>query len=264
MNKFAVFFRKYGHKILTFLIGLAFLSACAFFLVMGGIRVYRMFEPENIYEKNVDPALISSSAPFDELKDSGLKEGSDEYFEQYIANFVRQNFPGFTDPLALDTDYFISYGIWQAIKVNGQGVYAQAEDGSFRVPKEDVEKYARYSFEYAGKFENRTVDICGKFTYDRLSGCYKVPGALEYTDLVPKVLDVEYDKEAMVYTVLVDCYYSDGLTEEDVTENSKNFAKRLSITLQKSEEIQELDGEEVIETQYRYTSCALVDETVSE
>jgi len=150
MNKITVFFRKYGHKTLTFLIGLAFLGFCAYLLVLGGNKIYHMFKPAHIYEEGVDPSLISASAPFDELRSSGLEEGTPEYFDLYIANFVKQDFPSFSDPSGLNTDYFLSYGIWQAIKVNGQGVYAYDKNGSFLIPKEDVEKFARLNFNYGG------------------------------------------------------------------------------------------------------------------
>lgn len=265
MNKIAVFFRKYGHKLLTFFIGLAFLSVCAFLLVLGGMKVYHMFKPENIYLEGVDPDLIWAGTAFDEARSSGYEEGTAEYFELYIANFVKQDFPGFTDPLALNTDYFVSYGIWQAIKVNGQGVYSMNEDGGFLIPKADVEKYARYSFDYVGSIENRSVEVCGAFSYDKLSGCYKVSStSMENTYLVPDVIDVKHDEETGVYTLTVDCYYDEGLSEEDVTQDPTKFAKRIAITLQEVEEVMTINDEETIVTNYLYTSCALVDETIEQ
>lgn len=261
MNKIAVFFRKYGHKMLTFFIGLAFLTLCVFLLVLGGNKVYHMFKPAHIYEEGVDPDLIWAGAPFDELNGSGLEEGSAEYFEQYIANFVKQDFPSFSDPVGLNTDYFISYGIWQAIKVNGQGVYAYNKDGSFLIPKSDVEKFARFNFNYNGKIAFRSVDICGSFTYDKLSGCYKDELSDGNSYLVPDVIDIQFDGETGLYTLLVDCYYDDGLSEEDVTQDRTKFSKRISITLQAVEEIQMVNDTETLVTNYQYTSCTLVDET---
>lgn len=264
MNKIAVFFRKYGHKLLTFLIGLAFLSFCAFLLVLGVNRIYHMFKPADIYLENVDPDLIWEGAAFDEVRASGLEEGTAEYFELYIANFVRQDFPGFTDPLGLNTDYFVSYGIWQAIKVNGQGVYNMKEDGSFLIPKSDVEKYALYSFDYGGKIEHRDVEVCGAFDYDSLSDCYRVKNdAMNGTYMVPNVVDVKYDEETQTYTLTVDCYYQEALSEEDATQDPTKFAKRLAITLRKVEEVMTINDTETDVTNYLYTSCALVDETIS-
>ncbi len=265
MNKIAVFFRKYGHKLLTFFIGLAFLSFCVFLLVLGVNRIYHLFKPADIYLENVDPDLIWAGAPFDEVRASELEEGSKEYFELYIANFVRQDFPGFTDPLGLNTDYFVSYGIWQAIKVNGQGVYSMKEDGSFLVPKADVEKYARYSFDYGGKIEHRDIEVCGAFDYDSLSGCYNVDGDVRAEAyLVPDVLDVKFDEETGLYTLSVDCYYQDDLSEEDVTKDPTKFAKRISITMQKVEEVMTINDVETDVVNYLYKSCALVDETISD
>lgn len=265
MNKIAIFFRKYGHKLLTFFIGLAFLSLCAFLIVLGGSKIYRMFKPNDIYLDGVDPDLIWAGTAFDEVRTSGLEEGSAEYFELYIANFVKQDFPSFTDPLALNTDYFVSYGIWQAIKVNGQGVYNMDEDGGFLIPKADVEKYARYSFDYSGEIANRSVEVCGAFKYDKLNGCYRVSStSLENTFLVPKVLDVKFDEATGIYTLTVDCYYDEGLSEEDVTNDPTKFAKRISVTLQKVEEMMTINDTEMAVTNYLYTSCALVDETMSD
>ncbi len=260
MNQFTVFFRKYGHKTLTFLIGLAFLALCAFLLVIGGKKIYHLFKPADIYEEGVDPSLISAGAPFDELRASGLEEGSAEFFQQYIANFVKQDFPNFTDPVGLNTDLFLSYGIWQAITVNGQGVYSNREDGSILIPKADVEKFARFNFSYGGKLKFHSVDVCGSFPYNPLSGCYKVKNvATSY--LVPKVLDVQFDPDAGTYTLLVDCYRDDGLSEEDVTEDQTKFVKRISITLKAVEEVQTVNDTQTLVTNYLYTSCTLVDET---
>lgn len=261
MSKIAIFFRKYGHKMLTFFIGLAFLSFCVFMICLGVNKIYRMFNPEHIYLQ--DPDLFPGSAPFEDVRASGVEEGSAEYFELYIANFVKQDFPDFTDPLGLDTDYFVSYGLWQAIKVNGMGgLYAPDENGDFLVPKEDVEKYARYSFDYAGKISHRSIEVCGAFKYDKLSKCYKVKTtSMQGTMFVPDVIDVKFDESTNVYTLLVDCFRQEGLSEEDVTKDPTKFHKRISVTLQKTEETLE-DG--TVITNYLYGSCALVDETLSD
>ena len=262
MNKFAIFFRKYGHKIFTFCIGLAFLAGCAFLAFLGVNRVYHLFKPEHIYEEGVNSDLIWKGAPFDELRASGTEAGTAEFFERYIANYIKQDFPSYTNTLELNTDYFISYGIWQAIAVNGQGIYANQGDGSFLVPKEDVEKYARLNFDFVGDLEFHDVEICGAFNYERLSGCYRVQPNDKPTFLVPKVLEVKYDDVEGVYTVLVDCYVSDGLSEEDVTADKTKFSKRLSLTLLEHDETHEINGQEVAVTDYYFTSCALVDETI--
>ena len=263
MSNFAMFFRKYGHKILTFSIGLVFLAGCAFLLFLGGKRVYRMFRPEHIYEEGVDPDLIWKGAAFDELRAAGLETDSKEYFEQFIANFVKQDFPGFSDPLELNTDYFVSYGIWQAIKVNGQGVYATDKEGIIRIPKADVEKFARYNFDFVGEIKHRDVETGGGFQYESLSGCYLVSSAMGNTFFVPDVLDVKKDDAGNV-TLLVDLYYNDGLTSDDVTKDSSKFVKRISVTMQQTEEMMSINGNDVPVTNYVYTSCALVDETVSD
>lgn len=263
MNRFTMFFRKYWHKILTFCIGLAFLSFCGVLLWLGADRIYHVFKPENIYEKGVDPDLIWEGAAFDELRASGLEEGSKEYYEEYISNFVKQDFPGFNDPLELNTDYFISYGIWQAIKVNGQGVYATDEKGIIRIPKADVEKYALYNFNYLGDIKHRSVETGGGFEYESLSGCYKVSSAMGSKFLVPNVLDVKEEEDTGLVTLLVDLYYNDGLTSEDITQDASKFSKRISITMQKMEENLTINDTETPVTSYLYTSCSLVDETVS-
>ena len=265
MNKLAVFFRKYGHQILTFTIGLVFLLGCGTGLFFAGRQIYRRFRPANIYEAGVDPDLIAAGAAFDDLRAQGLKEDSEEFFTQYIANFVCQNFPNFTDPIGLDTDYFISYGLWQAIKVNGQGVYAYRNNDTFLVPKADVEKFGLYNFDYTGKIKHRSVNVCGKFTYDKLSGCYKVSNEVvdeEY--LVPDILEIKKDESSGYYTILVDCYYSDPLTETDVTQDATRFAKRLSIVLRPVEMAtgEMVEGQEVTTvTDYQYVSCKQVDDT---
>ena len=263
MNRFAMFFRKYGHKILTFCIGLAFLSFCGVLIWMGADRVYHLFKPENIYEKGVDPDLIWEGAAFDDLRASGLEEGSKEYYEEYISNFVKQDFPGFSDPLELNTDYFVSFGIWQAIKVNAQGVYATDGEGIIRIPKADVEKYAFYNFNYVGDIKHHSVETGGGFEYESLSGCYKVSSAMGNTFLVPNVLDVKENDETGEVTLLVDLYYNDGLTAEDITQDASKFAKRISIGMQKVEENMIINDAETPVVNYLFTSCALVDETVS-
>jgi len=104
------------------------------------------------------------------------------------------------------------------------------------------------------------VDICGSFPYDRLSGCFRVKSSGN-SYLVPDVIDVKYDEATGVYTLLVDCYIDDGLSEEDVTQDHTKFFKRISITLQTVEEEQMVNDTETLVTNYLYTSCKLVDET---
>lgn len=266
MNRLAVFFRKNGHKILTFCIGLAFLGACVFGLVMGGKYVYHLFYPANIYEEGVDPELISAGAAFDELRDSGMEPGSEEFFTQYIANFIAQDFPDFKDPLGIKTtDHFVSYGLWQAIKVNGQGVYAFRNNDEFLVPKADVEKYALYNFDYAGEIDHRTVEVCGEFPYDSLSGCYTVSTeVMDAEYLVPDILEITKDEATGYYTLLVDCYYSDPLTATDVTQDATRLAKRVSIVLRPVEMAVGAEGEQVTVTDYQYVSCKRIDETATQ
>lgn len=265
MNNIAVFFRKYGHKILTFSIGLVFLVGCVTGVFFLGKNIYHRFRPANIYEEGVDPDLISAGAAFDELRSQGLEEESEEFLTQYIANFICQNPPNFTDPLGLSHDYFISYGLWQAIKVNGQGVYTYRNNDIILVPKADVEKFGLYNFDYTGKIKHHTVDICGKFTYDKLSGCYKVSNdVLDEEYLVPDILKIEKDEKSGYFTLLVDCYYSDPLTETDVTQDATRFAKRLSIVLRPVEMMvgnAEEGAEGSTVTDYQYVSCKQVDDT---
>ncbi len=263
MKKILDFFRAYWHKLLTFFIGLAFLSLCCLLVVAGINRVYRMFNPKNIYAEGIDPQVIPADIPFEEARNSGLEEGSKEFFELYIANFAKQNPPNFTEVLSLHPDYLISYGIWQAIEANDQGIYTYRDDNSFLVPKEDVEKYALYSFNYPGKIKHHTVNICGTFKYDRLSGCYRVePGAVEEF-LVPDVIDVKYDENQGTYTLLADLYYSNGLIEGDISEDKTRFSRRLSITVQAESEVEVIDGVEKTTTNYLYIGSELVDETLS-
>lgn len=263
MKKILDFFRKYWHKMLTFLIGLAFLSLCCLLVIAGINKIYHMFKPENIYAEGIDPQVIPADIPFEAVRNYGVEEGSKEFFELYIANFVKQNPPNFTEVLSLHPDYLISYGIWQAIEANDQGIYTYRNDNSFLVPKADVEKYALYSFNYPGKLKHHTVDVCGTFKYDRLSGCYRVaPGAVEEF-LVPDVIDVKYDETQGTYTLLADLYYSNGLTEEDVSEDKTRFSRQLSITVQAENEVEVIDGVEKTTTNYLYTGCELIDETLS-
>ncbi len=263
MKKILDFFRKYWHKLLTFFIGLAFLSLCCLLVISGVDKIYHRFKPENIYTEGIDPSVIPADIPFEEVRTSGLEEGSKEFFELYIANFVKQNPPDFTEVLSLHPDYLISYGIWQAIEANDQGIYTYRDDNTFLVPREDVEKYALYSFNYPGKIKHHTVDVCGTFKYDKFSKCYKVePSAVEEF-LAPDVIEVKYDEAQGTYTLFTDLYYSNGLIEGDVSEDKTRFSRRLSITLQAETETEMIDGVAETTTNYLYVGCELVDETLS-
>lgn len=263
MKKFLDFFRKYGHKLLTFFIGLAFLSLCCLLVIAGVDKIYHRFKPDNIYAEGIDPEVIPADIAFEEARTSGLEEGSKEFFELYIANFVKQNPSDFTEILSLHPDYLISYGIWQAIEANGQGIYTYRDDNTFLVPRADVEKYALYSFNYPGKIKHHTVDVCGVFKYDKLSKCYRVDPSSVEEFLAPDVVDVKYDETQGTYTLLVDLYYSNGLTEGDISEDKTRFSRRLSIVLQAENEVEVIDGVEETTTNYLYVSCQLVDETLS-
>jgi hypothetical protein len=260
MSKFAMFFRKYGHKILTFCIGLAFLAGC-FALVFAGVKqVYHLFRPSDIYEAGWDSELVWPSMAFDELRDTGLPEGSEEYFEVFIANFVRQDFKSFKDPIELNTDYFISYGLWQALDANVNGIYQTDESGTLKIPKADVEKFARYNFDFTGEIKHHDLkDVDGGFDYDSLSGCYRVQAGMGGSYLVPDVVEVKVDEATGLTTLKVDCYRSEGLTAEDVTQDASKFVKCISITLQRVDDTKEVDGQVVMYTNYLYKSCSMVE-----
>lgn len=232
MKKVANFFKEYGHKIFTFIVGLAFICAVCFCVCLVANRIYRVFKPNNIYTDPDYKTSIYGGSVYEVTTDTDVEVASAEFFENYIGNFLKQDMPDFDDPLDLNDEYIISYGVWQAITLNNtQGVYTYDKNGSFRVPRDDVEMFSFYCFDFARKIDHRTVNLCGKFKYNGINKTYTVTAAGMHAYLMPDVVKVEQG-ENDTYILTVDCYEENLMSDEDPTNNPMNFRKRVIITLQ--------------------------------
>ena len=233
LSKIGGFFKTHGHKLFSFLVGLAFIALICFAISRLALAGYRVFVPSNIYTDPAYKGAVSGSLVFETHGDVEYEEASKEFFENYLANFVMQDMPDFDDPLELNDEYIISYGLWQAITLNNnQSVYTYNKNGSFRVPHGDVETLAAYTFDYPEKINHRTVDVCGKFRYNSLNGTYSVPSANLDSYLVPDVVNVEQG-ENDTYVITVDCYEASALITQAAPESDpRNFNRRLTVTLQ--------------------------------
>jgi len=232
IDKAVAFLKKYGHKVFTFTVGLVFIGAVFFAVIFAANKVYRVFVPDDIYTESDYAATIYGGSVYEVITDDSVEQASAEFFENYIDTFIKQDMPDFDDPMELNDEYIISYGIWQAITLNNtQGIYTYDSNNSFRIPKSDVEQFSLYCFDFARKFDHRTVEVCGKFRYNILNKTYNVPAAGIHSYLVPDVLEVEQG-ENDTYILTVDCYEVDMMSTDDPTSNPQNFIKRVKITLQ--------------------------------
>lgn len=233
MKKFVDFMKEYGHRIFTFAVGLAFISLVFYIVGFTAVKIYRVFKPNNIYtDPNYANSLYGGSV-YEAQSEESPEEGTPEFFEDYIENLIRQDMPDFQDPLDLGSDYMVSYGIWQAIKLNNaQGVYTFDSKNNYRVPADDVEMFAQYCFDYPEKIKHGTVKLCGEFSYNILNKTYKVRSAgVEEDYMIPDVIDVEF-LENDTYVLTVDCYNQSLIPVEDPTNDPDNLAKRVKITMQ--------------------------------
>lgn len=216
----------------TFCVGLAFIFAVCFCVVSLANRVYRVFVPDNIY---VDPSYantINGGSVYEVRGEDAPEEGTAEFFEEYIDNFIKQDMPNFEDTENINDEYVISFGIWQAITLNNtQGIYNYDSKGSFRVPAKDVETFATYCLDYPNKFGHRSVENCGEFKYNKLSKTYTVKAIGLQSYLIPDVVEVK-EGENDTYILTVDCYQASMLSTEDPTNDPANLKKRVEITLQ--------------------------------
>ena len=220
------------HQIFTFTVGLAFIALVCLGVVALATRVYHLFVPQGIYaDQNVASTLYGGSV-YEAVYAQEYEEASPEFFENYLDNFIRQDIAPFDDPSQISDDCIVSFGLWQAITLNNaQGVYGYTDNGSFRVPAEDVEMYASYCLDYASKLKHGTVDVCGKFKYSKLSKTYTIPSAGVEEYLMPDVIKVE-EGENDTYIVTVDCYNASQMSAEDPTNDPDNFIRRVIITMQ--------------------------------
>ncbi len=268
MNRFAKntadFFKSHGHKMLSFVIGLAFIALICFAVGMLALRFYRLFVPSDIYTDPGYKGTLYGGSVYEAETDGMPEAGSKEFFERYLANFIMQDMPNFDEPVDLNDKYLISFGIWQAIKLNSeQGVYTYNSKGSFRVPAADVEKFVGYCFDFPEKYDHRTVDVCGRFKYSVFSKTYTVSAASVDSYLVPDVLEVE-EGENDTYVLTIDCYEG-GLSAGDTPENDPdNFRRRIEVTVQDMG-IQGYNSETGSPVpRYTILSSHIVDETESE
>ena len=226
------FFGRYGHRMFTFCVGLAFIGGVLFSVGLVASRIYRTFVPDDIYTDPGYKTSLYGGSVYEIFEEEAAEEGTPEFFEDYISNLIRQDMPDFDDPSEINDDYLISFGLWQAIKLNNvSGVYTFDSRGNFRVPKSDVDMYSLYCFDYARKLNHHSVDICSDFDYNMLNGTYKIKSAGVSSYLVPDVLEVEAG-ENDTYTLTVDCYEKGTFSGEDVTNDPNNFYKRVKIVLQ--------------------------------
>ena len=247
---------------LTFCIGLAFIALVVWLivsLISGLIGLFRA----DVYSEGVDTDTIAAAITLqDQL--AAVEADSEEYFEILLDNFVMQDVPSFTSINELDSEYLISYGLWQAITLNNsQGVLASGEDGqAYRVPKRLVEKLAGYYTDYTAAYKHRNMTVCGDFTYNRLNGTYTVPQSYPTTYLIPKVVDIQLDEANHAAQVTVDCYEYNAV-DEDPTANEKNFRKREIYTLKKVANTDEAELA-VEELHYQIVSMRQTEKTASD
>jgi len=247
---------------LTFCIGLAFIALVVWGIVsiIGGI--IGLFHADDIYSEGVDTDNIAAALTLKDQLDA-VEPDSEEYFEILLDNFVMQDTPSFTDINELDSEYIISYGLWQAVTLNNsQGVLTSGEDGqAYRVPRRLVEKLANYYVNYTEPYQHGNIEVCGTFTYNRLNGTYTVPVVYPTEYLIPNVVEIKLNEEDNSAVVTVDCYaYND--VDEDPTAKETNFRKREIFTLKKvaSKEERELAVEEL---HYQIVSMKQVEKTSS-
>lgn len=257
----AQFFKTRGHKIFTFIVGLVFIAAVCFGICRLAVGVYRIFVPNNIYTDSAYKNTLYGGSVYEARTDEVYEEGSAEYFENYLGNFIMQDMPDFQDPLDLNDEYIISFGIWQAITLNNnQGVYTYNSKGSFRIPVSDVEMYASYCFDFPRKIDHRSVDVCGNFKYNVLNKTYTVPAANIDSYLIPDILSVEKG-ENDTYVITADCYEGNLMFSETPEDDPANFRRRVVITLQDMG-IQNYNGETGMPVpRYMILSSKTVDET---
>lgn len=248
---------------LTFCIGLAFIALVIWLLVSIISGIVGLFHADDIYSEGVDTDNIAAALT---LKDqlNAVEADSEEYFEILLDNFVMQDMPSFTNINELDSEYIISYGLWQAIALNNsQGVLASGEDGqAYRVPRRLVEKLANYYVDYDQPYQHKNIEVCGAFTYNRLNGTYTVPVVYPSEYLIPNVVQIEKHQDDNTVTVTVDCYAYNEV-DEDPTAKESNFRKREVYTLKKvaSTDAAELAVEEL---HYQIVSMKQVEKTVGE
>ncbi len=247
---------------LTFCIGLAFICLVCWGAWAGVTGVIGLFRAENVYSEGVDTESIAAAATLHDQLIS-VEADSEEYFEILLANFVMQDAPPFANINDLDSEYIVSYGLWQTIALNNsQGILA-AEDGqAYRVPKKLVEKLARYYADYTDPIRHASVELCGEFKYNKFNGTYTVPLSYPTDYLIPKVVSVELNPDDNSAVVTVDCYqYND--VDEDPTEKEVNFRKRQVYTLKKSGNTVPAEAS-VEETRYTIVSMSQAEKTAQE
>ena len=244
-----------AHMALTFTIGLVFIALVVWFIVslIGGI--VNIFHAGNLYSEGVTAGDISAaSALSDQL--ASVEPDSEAYFEILLSNIVMQDMPAFKKIDDLDSQYLISYGLWQTITLNNsQGILSIGEDGQqYRVPKALVEKMARYYMPFSKKLEHQEVILCGEFAYNRFNGTYTVPNSYPANYLVPKVVAIKQNTEMALVEVTVDCYTTDG-SMEDPAADEDNFRKRVVYTLARTKNTETADI--AVETEH-YTVVSMM------
>ncbi len=250
---------------LTFCIGLAFIALVCWLLVGSVMGIVGLFRATDVYTEGVDTESIAAAAALhDQLQQ--VEADSEEYFQILLSNFVMQDVPPFSNPDDINSEYIVSYGLWQAITLNNsQGIlqpYDEAHGLAYRVPKKLVEKLALYYIDYTDDIKHTSVDLCGTFKYNGMNGTYAVPSSYPVSYLIPKVVSVELNADDHTATVTVDCYeYND--VDEDPTAKEQNFRKREVFVLKKAGNTVAEEAT-IEETRYQIVSMKQIDKISQE
>ena len=80
------FFKEYGHRIFTFMVGLTFICFVLSIVCFLAIRTYRIFVPDDIYTSPDYKNYISGALVYEIESEESPEEASTEFFEDYIYN----------------------------------------------------------------------------------------------------------------------------------------------------------------------------------
>ena len=240
--------KKRRDIIIDVLIGLITVTVVITLLVWGIRRIVNQPEAEIAQPDQASPIGEQNQQVSQEL-DGGASfqfieqlSAGNYIYEGPIANIAKHDFPFFSDISQLDTDYLLSFGIWEVLS---QSRFEESilydEDGIY-VPQESVMECIRLYFPITTQPEFKTVSIYGDFKYLEDTHQYEIPVFGVEDMLIPRVADKHMDTSHGTVTLTIDYISSNDLSlyEMGETLSPPEQIKSVMLTLKQSGEVYQI------------------------
>lgn len=227
------------HKVITFILGLAFLIG----IIFGGVYLVTHFKqiavslnlpftPGDWYPDHLvsEPNTTNNEEDLSSIGVSYSNEMSVEWFDEYLSNFIYLDLPPFNKPSEIKNEDLIYFGVITAANSQKEPSYAVSKDNETIIPANDVEKSINDFFEGV-TVTHMGIENFVKYSVDKKE--YLLPAIgldSRYRTIISNVNNISLERTE----ITVNYYNRDYQTEKQKTLDDKPL-KTMVVTLLKDE-----------------------------